>query len=298
VREDALLAPDDEDDRILEPLGVVQRHQRDEARVVLARVGVSDERDLLEEQVETVLPGLGGGIELPRHLDELEQNYRSTQTILDAANAVIAHNRDQMQKHLWTDLGEGDKLVVRELDDEHAEARYVAGEIERMVDEGLSRSEIAIFYRMNSQSRVLEDTVVRREIGYQVIGGTRFYERAEIKDAMAYLTLLANPQDAVGFQRVANTPRRGIGQTSLSRVLGHANTMGISVWDAAADPAAVPGLGSAAVKAIGRFMETMTSLRERAERDVPVGDLLDAILHESGYLDWLEAERTIEAQGR
>ena len=170
---------------------------------------------------------------------------------------MIAHNREQMQKHLWTDLGEGDKIVVRELDDEHAEARYVAGEIERLVDEGLSRSEIAIFYRMNSQSRVLEDTLVRREIGYQVIGGTRFYERAEIKDAMAYLTLLANPQDAVSFQRVANTPRRGIGQTSLSRVLGHANTMGISIWDAAADPAAVPGLGSAAVKAIGRFMETM-----------------------------------------
>src|SRR5205085_4755061 len=115
----------------------------------------------------------------------------------DAANAVIAHNRDQMQKHLWTDLGEGDKIVVRELDDEHAEARYVAGEIERMVDEGLSRSEIAIFYRMNSQSRVLEDTLVRREIGYQVIGGTRFYERAEIKDAVAYLALLVNPQDAV-----------------------------------------------------------------------------------------------------
>src|SRR6476659_5338958 len=138
---------------------------------------------------------------------------------------------------------------------------------------------------MNSQSRVLEDTLVRREIGYQVIGGTRFYERAEIKDAVAYLTLLANPQDAVSFQRVANTPRRGIGQTSLSRVLSHANTLGISVWDAAADPAAVPGLGAAAVKAIGRFMETMTSLRERAQQDVPVGDMLDAILHESGYLD-------------
>ncbi len=229
---------------------------------------------------------------------KLEQNYRSTQTILSAANAVIAHNREQMKKTLWTDLGEGDKIIVRELDDEHAEARYVAGEIERLVDEGLSRSEIAIFYRMNSQSRVLEDTLVRREIGYQVIGGTRFYERAEVKDAIAYLTLLANPQDAVSFQRVANTPRRGIGQTSLSRVLGHANTMGISVWDAAADAATVPGLGAAAIKALGRFMETMTSLRARSEERVPVGDLLDAVLHESGYLDWLEAERTIEAQGR
>ena len=229
---------------------------------------------------------------------KLEQNYRSTQTILSAANAVISHNRAQMKKTLWTDLGEGDQIVVRELEDEHAEARYVAGEIERMVDEGLSRSEIAIFYRMNSQSRVLEDTLVRREIGYQVIGGTRFYERAEIKDAIAYLTLLANPQDAISFQRIVNTPRRGIGQTSLSRVLGHANTMGISIWDAAADPSSVSGLGAAAIKALGRFMETMAALRERSDARVPVGDLLDAVLHESGYLDWLDAERTIEAQGR
>ena len=229
---------------------------------------------------------------------KLEQNYRSTQTILSAANAVISHNRAQMKKTLWTDLGEGDQIVVRELEDEHAEARYVAGEIERLVDEGLSRSEIAIFYRMNSQSRVLEDTLVRREIGYQVVGGTRFYERAEIKDAIAYLTLLANPQDAISFQRVVNTPRRGIGQTSLSRVLGHANTMGISIWDAAADPSSVSGLGVAAIKALGRFMETMAALRERSDARVPVGDLLDAVLHESGYLDWLDAERTIEAQGR
>jgi DNA helicase-2/ATP-dependent DNA helicase PcrA len=228
----------------------------------------------------------------------LEQNYRSTQTILSAANGVIAHNRGQMTKHLWTDLGEGDPIRVRELEDEHAEARFVAGEIERMLDEGTSRSEIAVFYRTNAQSRVLEDTLVRREIGYQVIGGTKFYERAEIKDAMAYLTVLANPQDAVSFARVANSPKRGIGQTSLSRVLSHADTMGISVWDAAAEPGSVPGLGTAAVRAFGRFMDTMAALRERVEQRVPVGDLLDAVLDESGYRDWLVAERTIEAQGR
>jgi DNA helicase II / ATP-dependent DNA helicase PcrA len=228
----------------------------------------------------------------------LEQNYRSTQTILSAANAVIAHNRGQMAKHLWTDLGEGDLVKVRELDDEHAEARYVVGEIERLVDEGVSRAEIAIFYRMNSQSRVLEDTLVRREIGYQVIGGTKFYERAEIKDAMAYLTVLGNPQDAVSFTRVANSPKRGIGQTSLSRVLAHAETMGIPVWDAAADPSSVPGLGTAAVRALERFMATMAGLRERVEQRVPVGDLLEAVLDDSGYRDWLKAERTIEAQGR
>jgi superfamily I DNA/RNA helicase len=228
----------------------------------------------------------------------LEQNYRSTQTILDAANGVISHNRGRMGKTLWTDVGEGDKVKIRELDDEHAEARFVVGEIERLVDEGVSRAEIGVFYRTNAQSRVLEDTLVRREIGYQVIGGTKFYERAEIRDAIAYLTLLANPQDAIAFTRVANSPRRGIGQTSLSRVLAHADTMGISVWDAAVEPASVPGLGTAAQRAFGRFMDTMRGLRERAEDRVPIGDLLEAILHDTGYLDALEAERTIEAQGR
>jgi DNA helicase-2/ATP-dependent DNA helicase PcrA len=238
------------------------------------------------------------GREGPVKVVRLEQNYRSTQTILSAANGVIAHNRGQMAKHLWTDLGEGDPIKVRELDDEHAEARYVVGEIERMVDEGISRSEIAVFYRTNAQSRVLEDTLVRREIGYQVIGGTKFYERAEIKDAMAYLTVLANPQDAVSFTRIANSPKRGIGQTSLSRVLAHAETMGIPVWEAAAGAGSVPGLGTAAVRALGRFMTTMAALRERVEQNVPIGDLLEAVLDESGYRDWLEAERTIEAQGR
>jgi DNA helicase-2/ATP-dependent DNA helicase PcrA len=228
----------------------------------------------------------------------LEQNYRSTQTILSAANGLIAHNRERLEKNLWTDQGEGDQIVIRELEDEHAEARYVVGEIERMVDEGVSRSEIACFYRMNSQSRVLEDTLVRREIGYQVIGGTKFYDRAEIKDAIAYLTVLGNGQDVVSFTRVVNSPKRGIGQTSLSRVIAHADTMGIPVWDAAADPAAVPGLGAAAIRALDRFMDTMAGLRARAEEQVPVGDLLEAVLHETGYLDALEAERTIEAQGR
>jgi DNA helicase-2/ATP-dependent DNA helicase PcrA len=228
----------------------------------------------------------------------LEQNYRSTQTILDVANGVISHNRGRMGKALWTEVGEGDLVKIRELEDEHAEARFVVGEIERLLDEGVARAEIAVFYRTNAQSRVLEDVLVRRDISYQVVGGTKFYERAEIKDAIAYLTILGNPQDVVAFQRIANSPKRGIGQTSLSRVVAHAQTMGISVWDAAADAAAVPGLGTAAVRALGRFMATMTGLRARAEEKVPVGDLLDALLHETGYLDALEAERTIEAQGR
>src|SRR5829696_4420031 len=232
------------------------------------------------------------------HVVKLEQNYRSTQTILSAANAVVANNRGRMSKALWTDLGEGDPIRVRELADEHAEARFVTAEIERMVDEGVSRAEIAVCYRTNAQSRVLEDMLVRAQIGSQVIGGTKFYERAEIRDLVAYLTFLVNPQDANAFTRIANSPRRGLGQTSLSRVLSHADTMGIPVWDAAAEPGSVPGLGTAAQKALGRFMSTMERLRERVEGGATTGDLLSEVLSETGYIDALEAERTIEAQGR
>jgi DNA helicase-2/ATP-dependent DNA helicase PcrA len=228
----------------------------------------------------------------------LEQNYRSTQTILDTANAVISHNRGRKGKTLFTELGQGDPVKVRELDDEHAEARFVSGEVQRLVDEGVSRQEVAVFYRTNAQSRVLEDRLIRDEIAYQVIGGTKFYERAEIKDAMAYLTVLINPADLVAFTRVANSPRRGIGQTSLSRVVAYANTTGATVFDAAADAGNVPALGTAAVKAFGRFMETMLALRERAEAGAGVAELLEETLSRSGYLDALEAERTIEAQGR
>jgi superfamily I DNA/RNA helicase len=228
----------------------------------------------------------------------LEQNYRSTQTILSAANAVVSHNRGRMAKSLWTDLGEGDPVKVREMPDEHAEARWVSGEIQRIIDEGVSREEIAVFYRTNAQSRVLEDTLVRAEIGYQVIGGTKFYERAEIKDAIAYLNWLVNPQDVGAFTRIANSPRRGIGQTSLGRVLAHANTTGEAIWDVASQPSAVPALGTAAVRAFERFMGTMHVLRERVQADAPVAQVLDETLKETGYFEALEAERTIEAQGR
>ncbi len=229
---------------------------------------------------------------------KLEQNYRSTQMILSAANGLIANNRGQKAKHLWTDVGEGDPIKVRELADEHAEARFVAAEIERLVDEGVSRSELAVFYRTNAQSRVLEDMLVRAQIGYQVIGGTKFYERAEVKDAVAYLNFLVNPADGGAFTRIANSPKRGIGQTSLSRVLAHAETMGISPWEAAAGAGDVPTLGTAAVRSLGRFMSTMERLKERVDARVPVAEVLEETLRETGYLDALEAERTIEAQGR
>jgi DNA helicase-2/ATP-dependent DNA helicase PcrA len=228
----------------------------------------------------------------------LEQNYRSTQTILDAANALIAHNESQKPKHLWTPGATGEKVTVAELDDEHAEARYVASEINRLVEEGAPRDEIAVFYRMNAQSRVLEDTLVRFEIPYQVIGGTKFYDRAEIKDAVAYLSLIANPADAVSFSRVVNSPRRGIGDQTQARLLSHANTIGADVWDVFTAPERVPALGPAALRAVTRFGAMMAGLRERAAANDSVGDLLEAVLRDSGYVEALEAERTVEAEGR
>jgi len=249
---------------------------------------------------------------------KLEQNYRSTQTILSAANAVIANNRGGVAKRLWSELGEGEQIRLRAFEDEHAEARFVVGEIQRLLDEEqVSRAEIAVLYRTNAMSRVIEETLTRHDIDYQVIGGTKFYERAEIKDAIAYLSLLANPADVVSFTRVVNSPRRGIGQTSLARVLAYASSLDISVWEAAAQPEQTPGLGAAAVKALRRFMDTMAELRELAgmpavvlddapsaeaepslREGVPVGDLLEAMLAQTGYVEALEAERTIEAQGR
>ncbi|HLH66912.1 MAG TPA: UvrD-helicase domain-containing protein [Solirubrobacteraceae bacterium] len=228
----------------------------------------------------------------------LEQNYRSTQTILDAANAVIANNRGQRPKSLWTELGAGEPITVMELDDEQAEARYVAGEIQRLIDEGCARAEIAVFYRTNSQSRALEDALLRAEIPYQVVGGTRFYDRAEVRDAIAYLNVLVNPQDTVSLTRIVNSPRRGIGSTTVARLLAHANSIGETVWELAAAPEEVPGLGSAAIRALRSFMATMERLRERALEGVPVARLLGEVLDQTGYLEALEAQRTIEAQGR
>ncbi|HZL55296.1 MAG TPA: 3'-5' exonuclease, partial [Solirubrobacteraceae bacterium] len=232
------------------------------------------------------------------HVVKLEQNYRSTQTILSAANAVISHNRDQVSKHLWTEVGEGDPITIRMLADEHAEARYVLGTIEGLVEDGVSRAEIAVFYRTNAQSRVLEDALVRGEVPYQVVGGTKFYDRAEIKDAIAYLSLLANPADQISFTRVANSPRRGIGQTSLSRVIAYAAMIDEPIFHVAAAAETVPGLGAAAVRALSRFMDTMGELRALVADGVAVAELLEAVLSRSGYVEALQAERTFEAEGR
>ncbi len=226
----------------------------------------------------------------------LEQNYRSTNTILRASNALIANNRERKEKRLWSELGEGDPIRVVEVEDEHTEARYVAGEIARLIDEGTSLSEIAIFYRTNAQSRVIEDTLVRQGIQYQVIGGSRFYERLEVRDAIAYLQAIDNPADGISLARIANRPRRAIGDTTLQRLQSHAATLGSTLWDAMADAEAA-GLGAAARRAVDGFHTLMLSLFSAAQgSEIP--ELLETVLQRSGYLEALEAERTVEARGR
>jgi ATP-dependent DNA helicase UvrD/PcrA len=226
----------------------------------------------------------------------LEQNYRSTNSILGAANAVIAHNRERKPKELWSELGVGEPVRVVEVEDEHAEARFVAFGIASLVEEGFSGDEIAVFYRTNAQSRVLEDVLVRQGIAYQVIGGPRFYERAEIKDAIAYLQTIDNPYDAVSLQRIANKPRRGIGDSSLARLQTWADAQGRTLWEAM-EFAEDAGVGAAPLRAVQQFRTLMQSLQAGA-LELPVSELLERTLERSGYTEALEAERTIEAQGR
>jgi DNA helicase-2/ATP-dependent DNA helicase PcrA len=226
----------------------------------------------------------------------LEQNYRSTNTILQAANAVISHNRERKPKNLWSELGEGDPVRVLEVEDEHAEARFVAAEIAMLVEEGYNGAEVAVFYRTNAQSRVLEDVLVRQGVPYQVIGGPRFYERAEVKDVIAYLQAIDNPFDAVSLQRIANRPRRGIGDASLARLQAHADAHGISLWEAIGQ-AEEAGISAAPLKRVQEFHGLMLSLQAGA-LELEVSELIERVLDRSGYRAALEAERTIESQGR
>jgi DNA helicase-2/ATP-dependent DNA helicase PcrA len=226
----------------------------------------------------------------------LEQNYRSKNTILRAANAVIAQNSERKPKSLWSELGDGEPVRVLEVEDEHAEARFVASEIAGLVDEGVNGSEIAVFYRTNAQSRVLEDILVRQEIPYQVIGGPRFYERAEVKDLIAYLQAIDNPFDTVSLQRIANRPRRGIGDASLARLQRYADGHGRSLWETLEFPEEA-GLGPAQARAVSGFRTLMQSLQAGA-LELRVDELVERTLDRSGYIASLEAERTIESQGR
>lgn len=226
----------------------------------------------------------------------LEQNYRSTNAILRSANSLIANNRERKPKNLFSELGEGDPVRVVEVEDEHAEARFLASEIAGLVDEGYAGSEIGVFYRTNAQSRVVEDVLVRQEIPYQVIGGPRFYERAEIKDVVAYLQVLDNPFDGVSLARIANRPRRGIGDASIARLQAYADAQGLSLFEALGHPEEA-GVGAAPLKAVQRLHTLLQSLMAGA-LELPVPELLERVLERSGYLEALQAERTIEAQGR
>ncbi len=226
----------------------------------------------------------------------LEQNYRSTNTILNAANAVIAHNRERKEKNLWSELGEGRPVHAIEVEDEHAEARFAAAEIAALVEEGYSAEEIAVFYRTNAQSRVLEDVLVRQGIAYQVIGGPRFYERAEIRDLVGYLQVLDNPFDAAALLRIANRPKRGIGDATMNRLRAYADGHGMSLFESLAYPEEA-GIGAAPLKNVTALRTLLISLQAAAQ-ELPVPELIEAVLERSGYAGSLEAERTIEAQGR
>ncbi len=229
---------------------------------------------------------------------KLEQNYRSTQTIISAANEIIANNRDRKDKQLWTAIGEGEPVQIAEVEDEHAEARFVAGEVSRLRrEEGRPYGEIAVFYRVNAQSRVLEDIFVRYGIPYRVVGGTKFYERAEIKDALAYLLLLENPADSISFARIVNTPKRGIGNATLVALDRFAGAEAIPPLAAAARAEEIADLRPAAMAALGAFSRLMDSLGQTAAK-APVAETLDELLATSGYIESLRAERTIEAEGR
>jgi len=227
----------------------------------------------------------------------LEQNYRSTQTILDAANAVIANNMSRRPKRLFTEGAEGERICRYRADDEHDEASWVASEILRLGSaEHVPYGDVAIFYRTNAQSRVLEEELVRAGVPYKVIGGTRFYDRREIKDVMAYLRLLANPDDEVSARRVVNVPKRGIGATSLQRLAAWAASGNLSLAGALAH-AEEAGLSGRALKGALQLDALLHELRDLMGA-VPPGELVQAVVERSGYLDELVAEHTHEAEGR
>ncbi|KSW21233.1 DNA helicase PcrA [Cellulomonas sp. B6] len=215
----------------------------------------------------------------------LEQNYRSTQTILSAANAVVSKVPGRQPKRLWTDSGAGAQIVAYVADDEHQEARFVAEEIDRLGDsDGVRPGDVAIFYRANAQSRALEEVLVRVGLPYKVVGGTRFYERKEIKDAIAYLRAIANPDDDVSTRRILNEPKRGLGERSESMVAAFAERERISFGAALGRLDDVPGLGTRAVTGLRAFQAMLDELRDLAASGAGPAQVLGAVLDRSGYL--------------
>ncbi|MBN2113367.1 MAG: DNA helicase PcrA [Acidimicrobiia bacterium] len=226
----------------------------------------------------------------------LDRNYRSTQTILDAANAVISHNRGRQPKHLWTDLGVGDPVTVYRAQDEHDEAAFIAEEVGVLGDAGIPPSSIAVFYRTHAQSRVLEEVLVRYGVPYQVIGGPRFYERREVKDVLAYLRVLVNPADEVALKRIINVPKRGIGSTTIGHLERAAEAEGEGFYGALLSAGDNPRLEGRARRQIADFLAVLEQLGKAAE-DGPRA-ALQAVLTDTGYEAELKAEGTLEALSR
>ncbi|TDC34429.1 DNA helicase PcrA, partial [Micromonospora sp. KC213] len=228
----------------------------------------------------------------------LEQNYRSTQTILNAANAVIDRNTSRKPKRLWSDAGAGERIVGYVADTEHAEADWVAREIDRLVDDGDARpGDVAVFYRTNAQSRVFEEVFIRVGLPYKVVGGVRFYERKEVRDALAYLRAVVNDDDTVSLRRILNTPRRGIGDRAEACVEALSSRDRISFGAALRRAKDAPGISTRAANGIAEFVALLDGARELAETGTPE-EVLEALLTRSGYLTELEESLDPQDAGR
>jgi DNA helicase-2/ATP-dependent DNA helicase PcrA len=227
----------------------------------------------------------------------LEQNYRSTQRILDAANAVIANNISRVPKNLWTSSGSGELIRLYKAQTDREEAAFIASKIVELTSTAHSFSDIAVFYRTNSQSRVVEEEFVRRVIPYRVIGGTRFYDRKEVKDILAYLRVVNNPQDEVSMRRILNVPKRGVGEASIAKIDLFANMASIAFVDAL-DQADSAGVTGKALSGIRELSGLLSEARDLVASGIEVKELVEFILDRSGYMAELRAERSIEAMGR
>ena len=228
----------------------------------------------------------------------LEQNYRSTQNILAAANAVVSQNQGRKPKNLWSDQRAGPPIVGYVADNEHDEAAFVAEEVDRLTDAGQATpGQVAVFYRTNAQSRVFEEVFIRVGLPYRVVGGVRFYERREVRDLLAYLRLIANPADEVSLRRVLNVPRRGIGDRAEEYVAAFAQREGITFAQALARPADVPGLATRSANAIEGFNALIAELRDLAESG-PVAELAEAVLDRTGYQESLESSSDLQDASR
>ncbi len=229
----------------------------------------------------------------------LEQNYRSTQNILSAANAVITRNAGRPQKRLWSDAGDGEKLVGYVADTEHDEAQFVAEEIDRLGDAGAAKpGEVAVFYRTNAQSRAFEEVFIRVGLPYRVVGGVRFYERREVRDAIAYLRAIANPDDDVSVRRVLNVPRRGIGDRAEAMVEAFAASAQISFGAALDRAKEAPGLATRSLNQVEAFAALLAGYRQKVAEGVPADEILAGILKDSGYLDELSASSDPQDESR